>query len=253
MPNNPALFIHVTADDLTLARRFDSELQTHRQPFNRRVSFTLNLREALAAAPASLVADVPQAEVYVATPVSVVPLSEFAETDAEAIHRATFRSEERSRLMTDVLPAAQIVLVYEVAENIVRAIEEAFPKTNYHNALSPIVPRTPLSASAQAVVRVYVHENTTDALVYQGSKFIALNSFQTRHADDASFFVLGMTQALGYEASDIQAVVVGDERRRIATERSLSQFVATQTEELSPHFASIPYSLAVAMMFQPTR
>lgn len=248
-----SLFIRTSADDLTLARVVSQRMVSHRQKFNRRVSFTLNLREALAAAPSSITADVNQVEVFITAPVSVVPLSEFSESEVPTIYQATFRNNDRVRVLSDVLPAGQIALVYGAAENVCRAVAEAFPNVSYHNALVPILQSGPIVHSDGLTMVVYGHEDQTDVVLWDGRTFLALNTFTTHHAKDAAFFVLGMMQALGYEASDFHLSVVGEEPKRGAIVKALAPFVSASGETLSAGFSKLPYPLACAMRMSPSR
>ncbi len=254
MPNASTIYIRLSASDLTLVRPTDTKPVVHRHRLNRRVSFTLNLREALATAPASLTEQIEQAEVYVTTSVVLVPLSEFNESDAQTHLSAAFRQEERTRVLYDVLPSLNTVLVFRVSDNLCHAIEEAFPKSRYHNALTPILQRGPQVLSGQHNLLAYVHEDCTDAILWEGNKLVALNTFTTKHADDAVFFILGMTQALGIDAASLQAYVVGEARKQKELVQALSRFVPqveaiANTAETAKDDSPLPYPLTCALTF----
>lgn len=244
----PTLFLRISPDDLTLARTGDAGVTAYRHRINRRVSFTLNLREALAAAPKTVTADVARAEVYLTIPVVTVPLSEFSEAEAETIHHTAFRAEPRSRVLYDPLPADEMVLVYAVGDHVCHAVEEAFPAVAYHNALSPVLQRGNPAATEGHTLLAYPHEDRTDAILWQGRRLLALNTFATKNADDATFFLLGMAQALGLAAEELHVAVAGEARRQASLAASISRFVKA-AETLPAEKNSIPYALACAMTF----
>ena len=257
MSQTSPLYIRISADDLTLARPAGQKKLVFRHRLNRRVSFTLNLREALAEAPTAITTEAIQAEIYATAPVSVVPIQEFSESEAAAHHTTTFRAELKSRILCDGIPSLESVLVYAIPENVCRALEDSFPQTRYHNALTPILQRGSTSTDGGSSMLAYIHEDQTDAILWEGRKLLALNTFTTKHADDAVFFILGMAQALGLSADNLRAVVVGENRKRAALIEALSRFVATDDGDASNAFTAhsseipLPYPLACALTFPP--
>ena len=253
MSPTPILYIRISSDDLTLARSIGQKTLVFRHRLNRRVSFTLNLREALAEAPAAITAEATQAQVYVTAPVSVIPIQEFSESEAPAHHAATFRPEHKSRILCDGIPTLESVLVYAIPENVCHALEDSFPHTRYHNALTPMLQRGSLSVNEEYTVLAYAHEDKTDVIMWEGRKLLALNTFTTKHTDDAVFFILGMAQALGIPAENLRSVVVGDNRMRTALIEALSRFLTTEDGDVSNTFTTrssdipLPYPLACAL------
>ncbi len=249
MPQYSIVYIRVSVDDLTLVRQQGDTLAHYCHKMNRRVSFTLNLREALSAAPAAITAGVQQVALYLSTPATLVPLGEFNESDAEVLYRAATADSVRRRVLFDALPSLGYVLLYGVSENVCKAVEEAFPHTTFHNALLPLLQRREGVDGEGVTLQVYVHEDQTDALCWQGRKLMALNTFTTRHTDDATFFLLGMVEALAIPADSLTVKVAGEARKQQAVVQSLLRFVSS-AEAIGDSRNALPYDLAQAVRFE---
>lgn len=252
------IYIRISADDLTLARPTSQNTPVYRHRLNRRVSFTLNLREALAAAPMEITADATLAEVYATAPVCVVPLTEFNESEAAEHYATTFRAENKNRILCDGIPTLESVLIYAIPESVFRTLEDTFSQIRYHNALTPILQRGPMTISDENTILAYIHEDQTDAILWKGRKLLVINNFTTKHINDAVFFILGMSQAIGIPAAELRAIVVGEKRKRVALIEALSSFVTTSDGNDSSTLAAqssenpIPYPLACALTLPHT-
>lgn len=241
------LYLRVSADDVTLVRAAEGAPSLHRHRLNRRVSFTLNLREALATAPAALTQQVERVEALCASPFSLVPLSEFAEADAAALYGASFRPQPRSRVLFDTLPALGYALLYALPEANCRALEEAFPHIALRNALTPVLLRAGATLlGTQGFLQTYVHEDATDVALWAGRQLIAANTFATRHVEDAVFFILGFVGALGRKPEELRFLVGGEGRKREALQTALARF-APDTVTLESQHAALPYDVDCAL------
>lgn len=252
MKESEPLYIRVSSNDITLVRMDGQQPHVYRHKLNRRVSFKLNLREAITALPKLIGAEAEVAEVYLTEPVSLVPLTEFSEAEAANIAKSSFREVQRSRVMFDPLPALHTVLVYQTQDTLCKTLEEAFPKVNYHNALSPVLMRGPEATMRTHKMQTYVHEDGTDVVLWEGTKMVAVNCFQTRYADDAVFFMLGMVQAMGLQLDELSASVAGNARSRAEVVGALQRFIP-DCRETKIGDDDLPYSLACVLMFRPRR
>lgn len=204
-------------------------LQSHR-------SLIANLQDAVSTNP--VLRDRSETEttqVLVVGNVTPIPLADFQEEDCDAFYEYCFKPSVAHRVFYDVLPSANLMLVFGLPESTCKAIEEALGEVHYVSALTPVL-RQFVQKSTQSVgtqLYIYAHEKAVDMTLLDNGRMLIMNSYEVASAADAAYYAFNIINHHGLKAQDTHVHIAGsaDLRNPLITE--LSKF-APQTLPILP-------------------
>ncbi|GAY30247.1 hypothetical protein IMSAGC014_01543 [Bacteroidaceae bacterium] len=164
------------------------------------VSLIANLREARRAAAILQNQHSESLKILVNAPATLVPLTEFQEEDCVAIYNHCFPSSVKRQVFYDVVAPANSVVIFALEDAACRAFEDLYSKVYYVSSLTPLLHHFASKGMTQVLqkrVCVHCHEMLTDVMVFEGTRLLAVNTFETPEVADAVYYTLNMASQLG--------------------------------------------------------
>lgn len=163
-------------------------LQSHR-------SLIANLQEAVSTLP--LLRECTPGEptqVLVVGNVTPIPLADFQEEDCDAFYNYCFKPAVPHRVFYDVVPSANLMLVFGLPEATCKAIEEALGEVHYVAAMTPVLKQfAQKSTQAQGPqLYIYTHEKVVDIALIENGRLMITNSYEVSTAADAAYYAFNI-------------------------------------------------------------
>jgi len=217
-----------------------ADVQFAKFDVNPQVSQAANLHEALQSV--NFAAErTGRTEVHVNQPVSIVPLAEFQEEDAEAFYDFSFKHEEKRQVFYDMIPVANAVALFAVPQALCQTLEDALGEVRYSANVSAVVQhfssKTQQGLAPSRRLYLYIHEGSADMVLFEESRLIALNSFAVRAVNDVIYYASNLVKHVGMPFSEVALYIAG--------EPALCQPVLDGFKDYTPHV----FSLRVASEF----
>lgn len=188
------------------------------------VSLTVNLREAMENI-SLLKEKYDEVQVFVNSPVTLVPLAEFQEEDVEKTYKYCFSKNENKRIFYDTVPAANLVLLSALDTATCRTLEDTFGGIRYMASLAPLLQHFANKAIDEQMPKrsfVYVHDGIIDVCAFDETRLLALNSYKVTSLSDADYYIFNFLRHLSLSLEDTPLYVVGED--------ALSQPLAAELE-----------------------
>lgn len=228
---SPTLYIRISDTDLCFAR-----YEAGREPvfdFSRyrarhHASLTMNLREAKNQE-SILQAPIERVEALVVDAVTVVPLADFQEEDAERFYRHCFAEKQHHRVFYDTVPSANAVVIFSVEESVCHTLEDQFGKVRYTSSLTPVVEHfasLPQCGAPAKRIYIYCHDQAVDVIAFDESRLCFLNTFKVLGEKDVAYYVLNAASSLVTEEKEAAFYVAGEATEAEAAIKELSRYVA---------------------------
>ncbi|MGM9688234.1 MAG: DUF3822 family protein [Alloprevotella sp.] len=259
-----SLYIRISESELNFAL-YDPAADADLQFFTHHVSpqspLTVNLRGAAQQVP--LLQDYAgRVEVLAGAPVTPVPLADFQEEDAATFYNFCFETEGNLRVFYDTVPAINTVFLFALPENTCRTLEEVFGAASIHYtaALTPVMltfAGKGLSAGNGKRIFLYVHDETADVAVLEGSRLIMLNAFAVRALTDVAYYTFNMVSHLATDIAQTPVFVAGPAALRDPVVTELQHYAGKvyaiqPAADFNRHVVSttpgVPYDLMCALL-----
>lgn len=257
-----SLYLRISDTDLHFAKcqgKQTDEFQFETFHVRPQASLTANVREAMAQV--SLLSEpYDRVEALINAMVTPVPLAEFQEEDAEATWKFCFTHNEHERVFYDPAPATNIVLLYAFAEATCHTLEDAFGHVHYTAALTAVVQHFATKALAVSQGKrmfVNMHDGSVDALVFEDTRLLMLNTYAVRTLSDVAYYTLNLARHVGVDITTAPIFVSGSEELIDSVVGELQKYAArvyavNPAAEFNRHPASttqgVPYDLRCALL-----
>lgn len=200
-------------------------------------------------------------DVLVNGPVTIVPTEELREMNAATQRSATnrttvaetlyqscfaFNEEAPRHVLENPLPSLRHTVLFSLHEEMYDAIQEQYADSEirYISALTPLLRYFATQRDPVHRQRVYVYcrQRFIDVFAFEDRHLMLLNSFPVGSIEDAIYFVLTLSQSLGFDVKTIPFTLIGDRGMTSDLTQGLSRFVQrVDTATLSGHFVQSPY------------
>ena len=160
----------------------------------------------------------------------------------------------------DIVPAANVVLMFSLDEQTCRNIEEVFDNVRYVSALTPILRRFStkgIQGNPNKRLFVYRHEKSIDIAVFEETRLIMVNSYPANTEMDACYYIFNVGKQLAIDNSAAAFYVAGAQDLREKMVTALQQFATNvyginPTAEFNRHIVSttegVPYDLMTLLI-----
>mgnify|MGYP000044747530 CR=1 FL=1 len=225
------------------------------------VSLTVNLRTAVQSE-SILNAPIGETVVLVSGTVTPVPLADFQEEDGNAIYNYCLPNESPHRVFYDIVPAANVVLLYSLDEQTCRNIEEIFNNVRYVSSLTPVLRKFSskgITSQPQKRFFIYCHEKSIDVAVFDDTHLLMVNSYPINGETDIAYYVLNLTRHMAVNSSAIPVYVAGEPAERNKAAETIGAFIPNvfcinPSGEFNRHIVSttegVPYDLMALLIEQ---
>lgn len=214
-----SLHIRISDTDIHYVR-YESGTQSQFQfqtfPLRPQLPLTVNLRETNQAMQFQPQAD-ERIQLLASAPVTLVPLAEFQEEDVTDTYNFCFTDDQKRSVFYDTVPAANVVLLFALAQNTCHAIEDVFGQVRYTSSLMPVVQHWAtkgIDTSDSARVFVYSHEGTIDVAVFEEKRLLMLNSYRVHSLSDVIYFTFNLVRHLNLDLKNIPFFIAGTSQLR---------------------------------------
>ena len=175
------------------------------------MSMAANLRQALrqATLPSR---GAERVRVMVDSPVLMTPVELFRQDDMADLHHHAFPTRGQDTLLYNVMPDLNAVAVFSINKDLKMVLDDHFARVDVIAAPTPVWRH--LHQRSYTGVRHklygYFHEGQLDVLNFQQNRFRFCNSFSTKHAHDALYFLLYVWRQLALKNEFDEMHIVGD-------------------------------------------
>lgn len=227
--------------------------------FKPQMSLMANLREA--ARDEALLQGAATTEVLVSAPVTIAPLAEFQEEDADEIYAYCFPDEDGMRVFYDVVPKADCVVLFALKEAACRTLETLFGHVHYTSSFTTLVRHFAIKGNTATGRRffIYMHDRRSDFVGFEGTRLLLVNSFDINGVADVAYYAIDAARQIASSetadnvvASDVFYVVSDEYVSCDETATELRRFVTdvrtiNASAEYNRHVAAtsphVPYDL----------
>lgn len=180
-------------------------------PLNTGISMAANLREAFRSEDI-LNESYSRVLVMVDSPTLMVPIELFHQEDPRTLYQHTFQGNGQDEVQHTVLPDLNCVAVFCVNKDMSLVIHDHFDQPVFIAAIAPVWRY--LHQRSYIGVReklyVYFHDRHMEVFSYGQNRFKFCNTFDTRNAHDALYYMLYTWKQIGLQAERDEIHLVGD-------------------------------------------
>ncbi|MDY6206845.1 MAG: DUF3822 family protein [Prevotella sp.] len=194
---------------------------------NRSISMAANMREAFKTSP--LLQDpFSLAVTLVDTPVLLVPINEFEESEMQTLYHHSFTGIEYDTILHHMLPALNTVAVYSLNKDLKGVIEEHFDDTRHYPLCTPVWKCLQAKNHVGHAKKLfaYAHHGSLELFAFAPNRFRFCNHFSAVHANDAVYYILHVWQQLGMKAETDELHVIGNLPEEKSATEQLERFIA---------------------------
>lgn len=219
------LVLRLSPVSLTLARQEDGRIFEHATlQLYPNSSLVELLREAVATLPVCQPLPAEGVVVSVVGNFTPVPLADFQEEYCDTFYNYSVSPDVKHRAFYDVVPAANMVLLFGLPELTCQMIEEVFGEVRYVSAITSVVKHMYRRTSGASMF-IYAHEQDATIMVMEGAKLALLNSYSVQGADDVAYYALSILSQLGIKPDMLTLSIAGHASVRNPMIARLQQFV----------------------------
>lgn len=217
LKNGDTLYIRVGKDSIIFAhydRIKDSTLNYSVYRNNKNISLNANMCLAIKNV-ALTKGDFHAVHVSVEGKVSLVPLNEFDDDDAEEMFNYNVPEKGRRTVMFDTLPRLNAVMLFAVGKDLAYTITEEFPNASFHSTQMPLVLH--FSYCSQAVSEAghlfaCIEQGMLTVAAFRKGTIDLLNSYEVSSQEDMMFFLLAVAKLWNAKAA-VDEVYLSGERK----------------------------------------
>ena len=174
-------------------------------------------------------------QVLVVGNVTPIPLADFQEEDCDSFYNYCFKPTVPHRVFYDVIPSANLMLVFGLPESTCKAIEEALGEVHYVAALTPVLKQF-VQKSTQASgtqLYIYAHEKSVDMTLIDNGRLLIMNSYEVASAADVAYYACNIINHHGLKQQDTPIHIAGASELRNPLIAELGKY-ATHTLPILP-------------------
>lgn len=219
------LVLRLSPISLTLARQEDGRIFEHATlQLHSNSSLVELLREAVATLPVCQPLPAEGVVVSVVGNFTPVPLADFQEEYCDTFYNYSVSPDVKHRVFYDVVPAANMALLFGLPELTCQMIEEVFGEVRYVSAITSVVKHMYRRASGASMF-IYAHEQDATIMLTEGGKLALLNTYSVQGADDVAYYALSILSQLGIKPDMLALSIAGYASVRNPMIARLQQFV----------------------------
>lgn len=197
-------------------------------PLHSHRSLTANLQEAAAVIPILKERSPNEVtQVLVVGSVTPIPLADFQEEDCDAFYNYCFKPEIPHRVFYDVVPSANLMLVFGLPETTCKTVEEVLGEVHYVSAMTPVLKQFVQKSSQGQLTQLYIytHEKAIDvALIDNNGRLLILNTYEVNTAADAAYYAFNIINHHGLKPKDTPIHIAGQPELRNPLIAELGKF-----------------------------
>lgn len=212
--NCQRLIIRISRNTLSFAIiDSENEGQIIFEPYllNSGISMAANLREAFRSKKI-LQRRYGRILVMIDSPVLMVPIELFHEEEQRTIYLHTFQGHEQDEVTHTVLPDLNCIAVFSINRDLKLVLEDHFSQLTFISAIAPVWRY--LHQRSYMGIRdklfAYFHDHRMEVFSYGQTRFKFCNTFETREAHDALYYILYIWKQTGLQADRDEIHLVGD-------------------------------------------
>jgi len=204
-------------------------------------------------------ADTEKVRIFVEGPVSIIPMVDFSEEIFRTYHEYCIPSSFEHRTFCDPLPAANAMLIFSVADNIYKTLEERFDDIYFSScmtyAASYFIKKNTYKDTPKRLL-VSLREGAVDLIAVESGRLLAVNTFETGADSDIIYYTMGIASKLGVSAETDTFYVSGNAKSVASVVAELEKFarninVLNLTEDfgkyIMPNEGDLPLNLLTAL------
>lgn len=175
------------------------------------VSMAANLREAFRSA-ALLQGPNDRAQVLVDAPVLLVPREEYQESDNETLYSHSFPYTEGSVVMANPLPNLNCMALFAVNKDLKLVVDDHFRDVRFTTLMRPVwsyLHRRGAFGERRKLF-AHFHDGKMEVFAFERNRFLFNNSFNTRNAKDAIYFILFVWKQLALDQQRDELYISGE-------------------------------------------
>ncbi len=153
-----------------------------------------------------------QALAMIDTPMLMIPLQEYEETEQETLYLHTFPDMQGQVVTAQVLPDLNAVAVFAVNKDLRLVLTDHFRQVRYMPVGHPVwrlFLRKSFTATRQQLF-AYFHDGRVEVMCFDKHRFKYFNAFDATHPQDVAYFILYVWKQLGFDATANELFLAGD-------------------------------------------
>lgn len=219
------LVLRLSPVSLTLARQEDGRIFEHATlQLHPNSSLVELLREAVAAQPVCKPLPSEGVVVSVVGNFTPVPLADFQEEYCDTFYNYSVSPDVKHRAFYDVVPAANMALLFGLPELTCQMIEEVFGEVRYVSAITSVVKHMYRRTSGASMF-IYAYEQDATIMLMESGKLALLNTYSVQNADDVAYYALSVLTQFGIKPDMLTLSIAGHASVRNPMIARLQQFV----------------------------
>lgn len=175
------------------------------------VSMAANLREAFKTADL-LQRETPRAQVLVDSPVLLVPIEEYSQSDNDTLYMHSFPETEGAVVMSNPLPEMNAVALFAVNKDLRLVVDDHYRDVRFTTLMRPVwsyLHHRSFIGNRRKLF-AHFHDDRLDVFSFERNRFIFSNSFEARHIKDAIYFILFVWKQLALDQQKDELYLSGD-------------------------------------------
>lgn len=174
------------------------------------VSMAANLREAFKTFSREF--SMPTVRVFISSPVLMVPLEQFQESDATTLYLHAFPKSEKEVVRYHVLPSLNAVCIFCINKDLLMVLNDHFSEVQLMHAMMPVwhYCHQRSFTGHRSKMYGYFHDKQLDIFSFQQNRFKFCNSFETSRAHDSLYFLLYVWKQLNLKPEYDEIHILGD-------------------------------------------
>ena len=176
------------------------------------ISMAANLREAFKHADLLTTMNPQRVQVMLDTSALLIPVEVFEEKNIEDLFYHAHTQQEHGVVLYNVLPDLNAVAVFAINKDLKLVIDDHFKDPKFIHAICPVwryLHQRSFTGYRNKLYG-YFHDDKTEIFCFQNNRFKFCNTFDTKHAHDALYFLLYVWKQLALDNQYDELHIVGD-------------------------------------------
>jgi hypothetical protein len=142
-----------------------------------------------------------------------VPLDDFQEEDCQSFYNYSMLPENKQRVFYDVVPAANVVLLFGLPELTCQTIEQELGEVHYESLFTSVMRHVFVKELGQRIF-VYLLPNEAIVMACENAKLRLLNTYKVQTVEDVAYFVVNIANTLNFNLQQTKIDIAGDATMR---------------------------------------
>lgn len=176
------------------------------------ISIAANLREAFKNVDLLMTTKPYRVQVMLDTPALMTPVEVFEESAIEDLYGHAFSREEHGIVLYNVLPDLNAVAIFAINKDLKLVIDDHFEDAKFIHAICPVwrYLHQRSFSGYRSKLYGYFHDNKAEIFSFQNNRFKFCNTYDTKQAHDALYFLLYVWKQLAFDNQYDELHIVGD-------------------------------------------